>query len=56
MLNTTCRRFITRKTKYSFILASLVGKKLNYKVKDDENDPLEPVIDYMYDETNEPIK
>jgi len=37
-------------------LASLVGKKLNYKVKDDENDPLEPVIDYMYDETNEPIK
>lgn len=33
-------------------LSSLVGKKLKYKVKDDDIiDPLEPVVDYLYDET-----
>lgn len=32
-------------------LASLVGKSLNYKVKDDGVlDPLEPVVDYLYEE------
>lgn len=32
-------------------LSSLVGKKLNYKVQDDGViDPLEPVLDYLYDE------
>jgi len=32
-------------------LSGLVGKRLNYKVKDDDIDPLEPVVDYLYDET-----
>lgn len=34
-------------------LGSLVGKKLNYKAEDDDNDPLEPVVDYMYDDNND---
>jgi len=37
--------------KIILFLSSLVGKKLNYKVKDDHIDPLEPVVDYLYDET-----
>lgn len=35
--------------KILLFLSGLVGKKLNYKVKDDDVvDPLEPVVDYLY--------
>lgn len=38
--------------KIALLLSGLVGKKLNYKVKDDHIiDPLEPVVDYLYDVT-----
>lgn len=38
--------------KIVLFLSGLVGKKLNYKVMDDDIiDPLEPVVDYLYDET-----
>ena len=37
--------------KIILFLSGLVGKKLNYKVEDDDIDPLEPVVDYLYDET-----
>ncbi|WP_242876326.1 hypothetical protein [Desulfosporosinus hippei] len=38
--------------KIALLLSGLVGKKLNYKVKDDHIiDPLEPVVDYLYNET-----
>lgn len=36
----------------ALFLSSLVGKKLNYKAKDDDNDPLERVVDYLYDDPN----
>ncbi|AFM41599.1 hypothetical protein Desaci_2667 [Desulfosporosinus acidiphilus SJ4] len=37
--------------KIILFLSSLVGKKLNYKVKEDDIvDPLEPVVEYLYDE------
>lgn len=37
--------------KIMLFFSSLVGKKLDYKVKDDDIiDPLEPVVDYLYDE------
>lgn len=39
--------------KIILFFSSLVGKKLNYKVKDDGViDPLEPVVDYLYEETD----
>ncbi|KGK91488.1 hypothetical protein DP73_03530 [Desulfosporosinus sp. HMP52] len=38
--------------KIALLLSGLVGKKLNYKVKDDHIiEPLEPVVDYLYDVT-----
>ncbi|WP_088225533.1 hypothetical protein [Desulfosporosinus sp. FKB] len=44
--------FNDKNQKIILVLSSLVGKKLNYKVKDDNIiDPLEPVVDYLYDET-----
>ncbi|EHQ90975.1 hypothetical protein [Desulfosporosinus youngiae] len=43
--------FNDKNKKISLFLSSLVGKRLNYKVKDDAIDPLEPVVDYLYDET-----
>jgi len=32
---------------------SLVGKRLKLKEEDDDKDPLEPVVDYLYDERND---
>lgn len=44
--------FNDKNKKIILFLSSLVGKKLNYKVKDDGViDPLEPVLEYLYDET-----
>ncbi|MGC7870644.1 hypothetical protein ACPUYX_03825 [Desulfosporosinus sp. SYSU MS00001] len=44
--------FNDKNQKIILVLSSLVGKKLNFKVKDDNIvDPLEPVVDYLYDET-----
>ncbi|MBC2724074.1 MAG: hypothetical protein HGJ98_02155 [Desulfosporosinus sp.] len=37
--------------KIVLFLSGLVGKTLDYKVKDDDIDPLDPVVDYLYDET-----
>ncbi|MCO1604132.1 hypothetical protein [Desulfosporosinus nitroreducens] len=37
--------------KIALLLSGLVGKKLDYKVKDGNIDPLETVVDYLYDET-----
>jgi len=43
--------FNNKNKKIILFLSGLVGKRLNYKVKDDDIDPLEPVVDYLYDET-----
>lgn len=45
-------RFTDKNQKIILLLSGLVGKKLNYKVKDDNIvDPLEPVVDYLYEDT-----